>query len=192
MNKKQWFIIFSWGTVIIAILVIFDSFNYFIIPLDFYFYLILISGIIGIIGALISLGIFPTIGGLAICISMIYLSIQYGFEGTFLMSFLKATALLILGCGMILTFEEPIDLQSYELPRLGLNKTEFLALKNLGITTLKELIEEKGNEEEISSITSIKQPDLKSWIHKAEEILENYNKVKKEQLKKDFKQKYKK
>ena len=104
----------------------------------------------------------------------------------------KASILLILGCGMILTYEEPTDLESFGIHRLGMNRDEYFALKDLGITTLTELAEEKGNEEEISAITSIKQSDMKKWIQKAEEILQEHEKLKKEKLKKDFRQKFRK
>lgn len=188
MEMKSWFMLSSWITILVGIWVIFGAFDpYIIYSGDFYVYLILISGIIGIIGALISLGIFPIIGGLSISISIIYLTFQYSFNTALLITFLKAVLLIIGGCGIILTFEEPIDLQSFELPRLGMGKGEFLALKDLGITTLEELIAEKGNEEEICSITIISLTQLKNWIKKAEEIIQEHKKVKKDQLRKSLK-----
>ncbi|MHA1357358.1 MAG: hypothetical protein ACTSQI_02940 [Candidatus Helarchaeota archaeon] len=193
MEKQKWFIVSSWGTIIIAIWVIFGAFDPVIAYFgDFYTYLIFISGIIGIFGAMTSLGIFPTVGGLAVSISMVFLSFQTGFGGSILFTFLRGTILIIFGSVMILTFEESINEETYELPRLGINKAEYYALKDLGITSLQDLIEEKGNEDEICSISEINRADLIEWIKKAEEIIQKRVDIKKEQLKKDFKQKYKK
>ena len=191
MKKETLFKIASWGTIIIGIWVIFDAIIYF--DFEFYFYLILISGIIGIIGAIISLGIFPLIGGLAISGGMIFLFTQFGFISTeLLFSFLKAVLLMIGGSGIILTFETPENMLSTDLTRLDIGKTEYFELKTVGITNLSDLVEEKGHEEEICSITSISVPQLKAWIHKAEQILEETEKVRKAQLQKDFKKKYRK
>ena len=188
MKKETLFKIASWGTIVIGIWVIADAFQYF----DFYFYLILISGIIGIIGAIISLGIFPLIGGLAISGGMMFLFTQFGFISTLIFSFLKAVLLMIGGCGIILTFEAPESMLAIDLTRLDIGKTEYFELKTVGITNLSDLVEEKGHEEEICSITSISVPQLKAWIHKAEQILEETEKVRKAQLQKDFKKKYRK
>ena len=193
MEKKTLFLISSWGTIIISIFVILDAFNpYILVYGDFYLYLILIAGIIGIIGAIISLGIFPVIGGFIICGSLLYSSVIYGISVPILSSFGKAILLLIGGCGIILTFEDSREINSFELPLLGLNKTEYFALRNVGITNLTELIAEKGNEKEICAITTISLSQLKSWIQKAEKILTENEEMKKAQLKKDFKDKYKK
>ncbi len=193
MDKRKWFIVSSWGTILVGIWVIFDAFNpYILVYGDYYLYLILISGILGIFGAIISLGIFPVISGFVICGSLIYTSFLYELNPPILFSFLKALGFIIAGCGMIITFEESYELELYGLHHLGMGKTEYFALKDLGITTLEELVEEKGNEEEICSITSIPIIQLKSWIRKAEELLQEREKRKKEQLRKDFKEKQRK
>ncbi len=193
MEKRSWFIISSWGSVIIGIWIIFGAFDPVIVFFgDFYIYLILISGIVGIFGALVSLGILPTIGGFAICISMILLSFQTGFGGPILYTFLRGSILIIFGAIMILSFEDTENKEAYELARLGMNKTEYFTLRDLGITTLKELIEEKGCEDEICSISEISKADLMDWIKRAEEILQKRADLKKEQLRKDYKQKFKK
>lgn len=190
MDKKKWFTISSWVTVIFGILVIFDAFNYWIAPFELYFYLILVAGIIGIVGAILSLGIFSMTGGIVICGALIYFSSLYGIPDVVLFSFIKAVCLLIGGGGMILTYEEAFDSERFEIARLGMNKTEYFALKDLGINTISDLLEEKGNEEEICSITSILLTDFKGWIEKAEKLLQEHEDRKKTQLRRDYKEKF--
>ncbi|NVM29331.1 MAG: hypothetical protein HWN65_10870 [Candidatus Helarchaeota archaeon] len=193
MNKETIFKVASWGTIIVCIFIIFNAFNPDISDLGvFYSYLLFISGIIGIVGAIFSLGIFPVIGGLAISGGMMVISVQDGFDVSTLIVFLEAILLIIGGSGMILTYEEPLNLLSTDLSRLNIGKTEYFELKALGITNLKELVEEKGHEGEICSITSISVPELKDWIRQAEHILQEVEKTRKSQLQKDYKKKFKK
>ena len=193
VNGLQWeretkFKIASWATLALSILVMIDSFLYF----DFYFYLIFIAGILGLIGAVFSLGIFPIIGGLATSGGILFLVAQFGFVDTFLLTLLKTIPLIIGGCGMIFWFEGAEDPLSTELSRLDIGGEDFFELKTMGITNLKELVDEKGHEEEICSLTSISISQLKAWIEQAEKILQETEKSRKAQLQRDFKRKYKK
>jgi hypothetical protein len=191
LKRRTLFMISSWGTIIVGIWIILGAFDQYIRAYgDFYLYLILIAGIIGIIGAITSLGILPLIGGFVISGGMLFLGIQYEFELPVLSIFIRAILFILGGSGIILSFEEPLPASS--LVRLGVNRTEFFQLKELGINTIEELIEEKGHEEEICAITSISLNEIKEWIKKAEEILQEEEQRKKDKLKKNFKQKYNK
>ncbi|HUY00919.1 MAG TPA: hypothetical protein VMV49_15260 [Candidatus Deferrimicrobium sp.] len=191
LKRRTLFLISAWGTILIGIWIIFGAFDPFILIYgDFNLYLILIGGIIGIIGAIISLGVLSVIGGLVISGGMLYLGVIYGFELPILFAFLKAVFFILGGTGIILTFEEPILYSS--LLQLRVDKTEYFQLKEIGINTIDDLIEEKGNEEEVCAITSISLNQLKGWIKRAEEIHQEEEQLKRDQLKKDFKQKYKK
>ncbi|TFG04869.1 MAG: hypothetical protein EU536_03490 [Promethearchaeota archaeon] len=193
MQKETLFKIASWGTIVISIIVVIGAFDPFLVFYgDIYLYLTLAAGILGIIGALFSLGIFPLLGGIVMGGGMIFLSFQYGFNVPILAAFLKAILLMLGGSCMILTYEIPESPTSIELSRLGIGKMEYFELKGLGITDLKELIEEKGHEEEISSLTSLTVPQLKVWIKEAENIVEEVDKLQKAQLQRDFKKKAKK
>jgi len=155
-------------------------------------YLMGILGVIGIIGAIITLGILPFIGGLAISGEMMYLGVAYGYNLIILYNFLRAVLFILGGSGIILTYETPIDPHSIELIRLNIGKQEYYNLKHLGINNLKDLVEEKGNEEEVCSITSIPLLKLKEWISKSEQILNDIEILKKAELQKDFKKRFKK
>jgi len=188
LERETKFKIASWATLALSILVLIDSFLYF----DFYFYWIFIAGILGLIGAVFSLGIFPIIGGLATSGGILFLVAQFGFVDTLLITLLKAIPLIIGGCGMIFWFEGPEDPLSTELSRLDIGREDFFELKTMGITNLKELVDEKGYEEEVCTLTSISISQLKAWIEQAEKILQETEKLRKAQLQRDFKRKYKK
>jgi hypothetical protein len=171
LNKKQVLTISAWATILVSIWVVFGAFDPSILLFgDFYMYLILVAGIIGILGAITTLGILPFIGGFAISGAMIYLGFTYGFFPPILYSFLRGVLLTLGGSGIILTFEAPVDPYSIELIRLDIGKQDYYNLKNLGINNLQDLVEEKGHEEEICTIASIPIPRLKEWICKSEEI----------------------
>ncbi len=176
-------------SLILSFLLIIDAFSYG----SFYFYLILISGIVGLMGSILSLGIFPIIGGLVTGGGILFLVAQPEFEfaDTFLLTLLKAVPLILGGCGMLLWYEFSEDPLSTNLSRLGIGKTDYFELKSMGITNLKELVEEKDHEEEVCSLTSIPLPQLKSWIEQGEKILQEIEKLRKAQLQKDFKRKRK-
>ena len=75
MEKDTWFKISSWGTIAISIIVIIGAFNpYIALYGDFYIYLTLIAGILGVFGALLSLGILPLLAGVAVSISLMFLT----------------------------------------------------------------------------------------------------------------------
>ena len=180
-------------TIFIGIWIIFSAFDpYLLYYGEFYMYSLIIIGIIGIIGALTTLGILPLIGGLVISGEMIYLGFMYGFNPPILFTFLRGILFLLGGSGIILTFEVPMDPFSIELIRLNIEKEDYNNLKKLGINNLKDLVEEKGNEEEICAITSIPLSKLIEWIGKSEEILKEIENSKKSQLEKNFKKRFKK
>lgn len=178
-------------TILVGILIIFGAFDVRFYG-DPYMYLVLIAGIIGIIGAITTLGILPILGGLAISGGMMYLGFIYEFNPIILFSFLRAILFILGGSGIILTFEAPVDPCSIELFRLGMEKQEYYNLKNLGINNLEDLVKEKGNEEEVCSIISVPPSKLKEWVDKSEQILKEIEVLKKAQLEKDFKKRFKK
>ncbi|MHA1266416.1 MAG: hypothetical protein ACTSRS_14375 [Candidatus Helarchaeota archaeon] len=183
MERETWFKISSWGAVIVGLLVIVGAFDPYIgIYGEFYTYLILIAGIIGVIGAILSLGILPLLGGLIIIIGMLILTIQNELSISILETLLRAIFFTIFGGGIILSFEMPEDPLSIELSRLQIGKTHYYELKAIGITNLKKLVEERGHEKEVCSLTSIELPQLKSWIVKAEKILQEVNELKRREL----------
>jgi len=193
VNKKQVLMISYLTTIFIGIWIIFSAFDpYLLYYGEFYMYSLIIIGIIGIIGALTTLGILPLIGGLVISGEMIYLGFMYGFNPPILFTFLRGILFLLGGSGIILTFEVPMDPFSIELIRLNIEKEDYNNLKKLGINNLKDLVEEKGNEEEICAITSIPLSKLIEWIGKSEEILKEIENSKKSQLEKNFKKRFKK
>ncbi len=193
LNKKQILTISSWATILVSIWVIFGAFDPYILYYgDFYIYLILIAGAMGVLGAITTLGILPFIGGFAISGGMIYLGFVYGFNPPILYTFLRGILLSLGGSGIILTFESPVDPYSIELIRLNIGKEEYYYLKNLGINNLKDLVEEKGHEEEICAIASIPLPKLKEWICRSEEISKEIEDLKKAKLESDYKKRFKK
>lgn len=155
-------------------------------------YLILIAGVVSILGALTTLGILPLLGGFAVSGGMIYLGFVYGFNSPILFTFLRGILLILGGSGIILTFEPPVDPYSIELIRLDIGKEEYHNLKNLGVNNLKDLVDEKGHEEEICAIASIPLPKLKEWICRSEEIFKEIETLKKAKLESDYKKRFKK
>jgi hypothetical protein len=193
LNKKQILTISSWATILVGIWIIFGAFDaYMSYYGSFYMYLSLIAGIIGILGALTTLGILPFLGGFAISGVMIYLGFVYGFNPPILFTFLRGILLSLGGSGIILTFEAPVDPYSIELIRLDIGKEEYHNLKNLGVNNLQDLVEEKGHEEEICTIASIPVPKLKEWICRSEEIFKEIEALKKTKLERDYKKRFKK
>ncbi|MDD1776714.1 MAG: hypothetical protein LUQ65_00990 [Candidatus Helarchaeota archaeon] len=193
MNKKQLLTIISWATIILGAWVVFGAFDsYMNYYGEFYMYFTIIAGVIGILGAFTTLGILPLLGGLAISGAMIYLGFLNGFNPPILFTFLRGILLSLGGCGIILTFEAPADPYSIELIRLNIGKEEYHNLKNLGVNNLKDLVEEKGHEEEICAIASIPVPKLKEWICRSEEIFKEIETLEKAKLEKDYKKRLKK
>jgi hypothetical protein len=182
----------SWLTVLVGVWIIMGAFFEISAYSYFYLYLLLIAAVIGIIGAVTTLGILPIIGGLTIAGAMIYLGVIYEFNPIILYSLLRAVLFVLGGSGIILTFEEPVDPCSIELIRIGVGKQEYYNLKNLGINNLEDLVKEKGNEEEVCSIISVPLSQLKDWIEKSEQILTEIEELKKAKLEKDFKKRFKK
>lgn len=193
LNKKQVLTISAWATILVSIWVIFGAFDPYILYYgDFYMYLSLVVGLIGILGAISTLGILPLIGGFVIAGAMMYLGLVLGFNPPILFTFLRGVLLSLGGSGIILTFEPPVDPYSVELIRLDIGKEDFYNLKNLGVNNLQDLIEEKGHEEEICTIASIPVPKFKDWIRRSEEICNEIEALKKAQLEKDYKKRFKK
>jgi len=193
LNRKQILTISAWATILVGIWVVFGAFDPYILYYgDFYIYLSLVAGVIGILGAITTLGILPLLGGFAISGAMIYLGFVSGFSPPILYTFLRGLLLILGGSGIILTFEPPVDSYSIELIRLDIGKEDYHNLKNLGVNNLQDLVEEKGHEEEICAIASIPVPKLKEWICKSEEIFKEIEALKKAKLESDYKKRFKK
>ncbi len=69
---------------------------------------------------------------------------------------------LLLGMGFLISGSRPqkIPPGPLSLNRLDINWEEYSKLKTIGITNLKDLAEERGHEEEISSLTLISTAQL--------------------------------
>ncbi|MHA1250674.1 MAG: hypothetical protein ACTSRP_11840 [Candidatus Helarchaeota archaeon] len=203
MNKKKFYSILclleiTFGIILLISMIveifflrIFDENN---LIKNVYVIFLGIGGITSIVGGLFSLGILPLLGCIPSLICMVLLLSDTEFWSIYRPDVLILLIIsMLMGTLLIIFFQEfPVkivpEVKELKLKELrGIKKKQIEKLEMIGISTLRELVEEKDNLKEISKLTNIDRNRLRMWVKEANDYQKQYQEYQKDRLKKSYK-----